>query len=67
MENDVFYIHSRCCNCHWELVRLPDGTFELRCERCGKNAGSGVLVTIIGFPKELICEVCEERKECRKK
>jgi len=34
-----FYIHSRCCGMHWELVYTDKGEYDLQCENCGKSAG----------------------------
>lgn len=29
------YIHSKCCNAHWE-IKYEDGEYELTCEKCRK-------------------------------
>lgn len=49
------YIHSKCCGVHWELVVLDDGSYDLRCEKCGKSIGPTILVC--GTEKQE-CSVC---------
>lgn len=53
---EEFYIHSRCCNAHWELVLLPDEKLELRCEKCGK--ATNLVVKNPGIARE--CAVCSK-------
>jgi len=34
---DVLYIHSRCCNAHWEVIYCKKtGKYRMLCEKCGK-------------------------------
>jgi NAD-dependent SIR2 family protein deacetylase len=51
------YIHSKCCNVHWELC-YKDGIFDLRCEKCGKPIRSGIVV----FGPSLEHKECESCK-----
>lgn len=51
------YVHSRCCNKHWELV-LRNGKASLECEECGRPAGSQLTVSITNVPQE--CEECQK-------
>jgi len=39
-----YYIHSNCCNAHWELVVNEYDNPELQCEKCGKANESGILL-----------------------
>ena len=41
---DKYYIHSNCCNAHWEIVVNENNVPELQCEKCGKPTESGVLI-----------------------
>ena len=34
--NTKFYLHSECCNAHWELCGKQN-KFWLECENCGKS------------------------------
>lgn len=53
---EKLYIHSKCCNAHWELVIKEDGSCDLECEVCGKSIGRRVDIDI---PKErLKCDLC---------
>lgn len=37
---DYIYIHSRCCNEHWELAwNKTKKKYELVCCKCGNSAG----------------------------
>ena len=38
------FIHSRCCDKHWEL-KFEDGKYDLVCEGCNKSIGSGIVVS----------------------
>lgn len=35
----ISYIHSRCCQSHWELIITEESKFELVCEKCGSPSG----------------------------
>lgn len=36
---DLLYVHSDCCDEHWELVyHISAAKYELVCPRCGLNA-----------------------------
>jgi len=38
-DKGLTYIHSECCNMHWELVHdLITDKYELQCEKCGRQA-----------------------------
>ena len=37
---DKLFIHSACCNSHWELVLLKDQSYRLECGECGKDSGT---------------------------
>lgn len=52
---EEFYIHSKCCNSHWELVVRGDN-FSLQCENCGKDIGPSVQV--IGSIEKKECACC---------
>jgi hypothetical protein len=60
VKNETFYIHSRCCNSHWELV-VSDGVYKLQCEKCGKDSGVGIIPPMVG-PCE--CEICKKGEDC---
>ena len=55
---DNFYIHSRCCNAHWELMySLSTNEYFLLCENCGKPSGISVMgPDLTGCS----CEICGE-------
>ena len=55
-----FYIHTKCCNGHWELKYL-NGKYELVCEACGKPAGSGITVSGPNLSKHS-CAACSNRR-----
>ena len=46
MAEAVGFIHSKCCNAHWELVLIKNGNYELICEKCGTSAGTHIMVFI---------------------
>lgn len=53
------FIHSKCCNDHWELV-VREGIWQLECVKCGKPVGSGV--SVIGpHIGDCICEECKKK------
>jgi hypothetical protein len=55
-----YFIHSRCCNAHWELLVGSDtGKARLVCEKCGKEAGESVKV-MLGFKVDG-CDVCKRQ------
>jgi hypothetical protein len=57
-EKELMYIHSRCCNAHWELIYDTEtGKYSLVCEKCSKPIGTVITVTgpQIENPK---CEMC---------
>ena len=37
------FIHSSCCNAHWELV-CRETIYSLECEKCGKDIGPQIKV-----------------------
>jgi hypothetical protein len=43
---DLLYIHSKCCEGHWEICLRKDGHFELRCEVCGTPTGLTIMETM---------------------
>lgn len=49
----TMYVHSRCCNAHWEL-KVVDGIAEFVCEACGKT--SGLPTFTLHTPDH--CELC---------
>ena len=59
----TFFVHSRCCNAHWELVILPDGSAGLLCENCGRDIGPDVMVIVHSEPGECECEECRKERE----
>ena len=59
--DNTLFIHSRCCNAHWELVFFPDaGRYRLECEKCGKEATP---LRIIGPVMEHQCSECKPETE----
>jgi hypothetical protein len=51
-----FYVHSACCNAHWELVYDPvTKEAHIECEVCGKHSGSNVKVTMESVPPCACC------------
>ena len=43
-ESDTkFYIHSKCCMAHWELVYTQRHEYRLLCEECGKDSGCAIV------------------------
>lgn len=56
------FLHSRCCESHWELVTNENGEYDLECASCGESIGSNIHV--IG-PELENCE-CEECKKNRR-
>jgi len=60
VEDEKMFIHSRCCNAHWELT-YQNGTYQLECENCGEPAGS---LSVTGpEEEECQCTICQKRKE----
>lgn len=55
--HDTRFIHSQCCNAHWELVHNAAG-YGLRCEKCG--LGAGLLVIGDERPTGLRCHECDD-------
>jgi formate dehydrogenase maturation protein FdhE len=52
--NEAFYIHSKCCMAHWELV-IKDTKYILQCEKCGKSSN----IKISSIPtKNIKCDMC---------
>jgi len=47
---DVHYIHTRCCNAHWELA-VHEKKLGLYCEKCYKPAGPDLMVISIKPPE----------------
>lgn len=58
VNEDSMYVHSRCCNAHWELV-FDNNTkeYQLQCETCGEPAG--VKVTGPDTGKTCACAECK--------
>lgn len=57
MSEQRLYVHTKCCNAHWELC-YENGDWFLECEKCGKPAGTMVKVegpTLEGCQ----CEICK--------
>lgn len=46
-DENVFFVHSKCCNAHWELVYFAGANkrYELQCEKCSKLVGGNIEVT----------------------
>lgn len=41
----VLYIHSKCCDAHWELIyNITIKKYELVCEKCGKSSGNSIKI-----------------------
>jgi len=62
MTGPVFFIHSRCCRAHWELVWTGEG-YDLLCEECHTPAGVQVSGPDL---RERRCEACQPGKEGQK-
>jgi hypothetical protein len=45
-DDSFTYLHSKCCNAHWELRYEPNGKGVLVCEECGIPAGDSIYVSI---------------------
>ncbi len=46
MMDNFFFIHSQCCDAHWELIYdAASGLYALQCEKCAKPAGSGITIS----------------------
>jgi len=61
----IFYLHTRCCNAHWELVLRPDGSAMLECEACGKPIGQDLFETLRRWVAQHLagdvsCDACDE-------
>jgi hypothetical protein len=56
---EELFIHSKCCNAHWELV-YKGGEYSITCEVCGK--GPGPCLKIEGPTLDEKCEICEQKK-----
>ena len=54
-EDGKMFIHSKCCNAHWELT-WADGKYNLECEVCGKPAKP---LRVVGPVAPESCGVCE--------
>jgi hypothetical protein len=39
-KDEARFFHSACCGVHFEGVILPDGTYTIACEKCGKHCGT---------------------------
>ena len=61
--NDAMFIHSKCCNAHWELTIKKDGTAVLLCEHCGKPAGKQVTVKVDINTKNMKCDCCGDSND----
>ena len=56
-----YYIHSRCCGVHWELVVMDNGQADLLCEKCRKSVGPEVR-TILTSMDKLECSEWEKEE-----
>jgi hypothetical protein len=56
----VVFVHSACCNAHWEIVLIEDGTGAIQCEKCGKPV-SQELITLHHSVKidKCACDLCK--------
>jgi len=59
MPNELF-IHSRCCEAHWELV-VVGNKYELQCEKCGKPIGNSIKIKGPNMSK-CGCEICNRKR-----
>ena len=64
---DVKYIHSKCCQAHWELANY-NGVLGLYCEKCYTPAGDiiKILVTQPEVVENMKCAKCEGECTCDK-
>ena len=44
MPDDKMFMHSKCCNAHWELVWNGGMDYDLQCEECGTSIGPAIKV-----------------------
>jgi formate dehydrogenase maturation protein FdhE len=51
---DCNFIHSACCNSHWECVLLKDGTGRLQCVECGMSLSP----TLVRITHNIELEAC---------
>jgi hypothetical protein len=42
-EEEMMFVHSACCNAHWELV-IQNNQYSLRCEACGMPMNSLLVI-----------------------
>lgn len=49
----VVPLHSACCGYNWCLFHFQGGVYQLRCAKCGKPAGSDVVVSGPDLAKSL--------------
>jgi len=54
----MFYMHSMCCDAHWELVWTEQNGYDLQCELCGRPIGG--TFELLGLPP-VGCDTCAER------
>ena len=44
----LMFVHSKCCNCHWELVHnTVTGHYQLVCEVCDRVAVEGSHIVFV--------------------
>jgi hypothetical protein len=39
----VIFVHSACCNAHWEIILIEGGTGVIQCEKCGTPVSENVI------------------------
>ena len=54
----VLFVHSACCNAHWEIVLIEDGTGAIQCEKCGTPVGQNLIKLVHTIKIDKCC--CDE-------
>jgi len=59
----MLYLHSKCCNAHWELV-YHDGQYWIECEVCRQPPAEANGLQIVGplLPEDC-CDECRRERE----
>jgi hypothetical protein len=58
-EEELFYVHSKCCKAHWELTyNATTNQYCLVCEKCEMPIGNAI--EVIGpVVEDAKCECCD--------
>lgn len=59
------FVHSACCNAHWELVLNEDGSGDLVCEKCQKSISTDKIKIKHTLPMQCSCPDCTSEAKMR--